>query len=144
MASCVGAGRTPRILPQGSEGLWCLARNHTSFRTSLKKGRVVQIHTEKYALQWPSVLQRSDQGQPLSKVAGEDAVPYVTVRPVLRAARKQSRGAHAHRMDEPPVQVACEQNELSMPSPGLLELSTLEWDSIESVMREASFAARPI
>jgi hypothetical protein len=47
-------------------------------------------------------------------------------------------------MDEPPVQVACEQNELSMPSPGLLELSTLEWDSTESVMREASFAARPI
>jgi hypothetical protein len=59
-------------------------------------------------------------------------VPYATVRPVLRAARKQSRGAHAHRMDEPPVQVACEQNELSMPSPGLLELSTLEWDSTES------------
>jgi hypothetical protein len=41
--------------------------------------------------QWPSVLYRIDQGEPLRKVAGEYGVSYEAVRRVLRAAR-QIRG----------------------------------------------------
>ena len=41
--------------------------------------------------QWPTVLHRIDQGEPLRKVAGEYGVSYEAVRRVLRAAR-QTRG----------------------------------------------------
>src|SRR6266567_4615993 len=41
--------------------------------------------------QWPTVLHRIDQGEPLRKVAGAYGVSYEAVRRVLRAAR-QTRG----------------------------------------------------
>jgi len=41
--------------------------------------------------QWPTVLHRIDQGEPLSEVAGEYGVSYEAVRRVLRAARQTRR-----------------------------------------------------
>jgi hypothetical protein len=38
--------------------------------------------------QWPTVLHRIDQGEPLRKVAGDYGVSYETVRRVLHAARR--------------------------------------------------------
>ena len=38
--------------------------------------------------QWPTVLHRIDQGEPLRKVAGDYSVSYETVRRVLHAARR--------------------------------------------------------
>lgn len=40
-------------------------------------------------VEWPTVLQRIDQGEPLRKVAGEYGVSYEAVRRVLGAARRR-------------------------------------------------------
>jgi hypothetical protein len=42
--------------------------------------------------EWPTVLHRIDQGEPLRKVAGEYHVSYEAIRRVVRAARKQLAG----------------------------------------------------
>ncbi len=42
--------------------------------------------------QWPAVLHRLDQGEPLRKVAGDYRVSYEAIRRVLRAARKEQAG----------------------------------------------------
>jgi hypothetical protein len=40
-------------------------------------------------VEWPTVLHRIDQGDPLRKVAGDYGVSYETVRRVLHAARRR-------------------------------------------------------
>jgi hypothetical protein len=40
-------------------------------------------------VEWPTVLHRIDQGEPLRKVAGDYGVSYEAVRRVLRAARRR-------------------------------------------------------
>jgi hypothetical protein len=41
--------------------------------------------------QWPTVLRRIDQGEPLRKIAGEYHISHEAVRRVVRAARKQEQ-----------------------------------------------------
>jgi hypothetical protein len=38
--------------------------------------------------EWPTVLRRVEQGEPLRKIAAEYTVSYETIRRVVRAARK--------------------------------------------------------
>ncbi len=42
--------------------------------------------------EWPTVLRRVDQGEPLRKIAGDYAVSYETIRRVIRAARLLQAG----------------------------------------------------
>jgi predicted transcriptional regulator len=42
--------------------------------------------------EWPNVLRRVEQGEPLRKVADEYGISHQTVRCVIRAARKQRMG----------------------------------------------------
>ncbi len=42
--------------------------------------------------EWPTVLRRVDQGEPLRKIAREYTVSHETIRRVVRAARKQQAG----------------------------------------------------
>ncbi|HEX6480003.1 MAG TPA: hypothetical protein VF043_14265, partial [Ktedonobacteraceae bacterium] len=61
----------------------------TSPRSNAAQGR--DPHWKIPVAQWPTVLHRIDQGEPLRKVAGEYGVSYEAVRRVLRTAR-QTRG----------------------------------------------------
>ena len=42
--------------------------------------------------EWPTVLRRVEQGEPLRKLAAEYTVSYETIRRVVRAARKLQAG----------------------------------------------------
>ena len=52
----------------------------------------VDSHWKIPVIEWPTVLQRLDQGEPLRKVAGDYGVSYEAVRRVLHAARKEQAG----------------------------------------------------
>ena len=42
--------------------------------------------------EWPTVLRRVEQGEPLRKIAGEYTVSYETIRRVIRVTRKLQAG----------------------------------------------------
>jgi hypothetical protein len=42
--------------------------------------------------EWPTVLRRVEQGEPLRKIAGAYTVSYETIRRVILAARKMQAG----------------------------------------------------
>jgi hypothetical protein len=62
---------------------------HPTVESSFEQRRPgSDLHWEIPVSDWPAVLHRIDQGEPLSKVAGDYNVSYEAVRRIVRTVRK--------------------------------------------------------